>query len=187
MKQLLLLFFFLFSFCVFSQEKGYTIYTKKGNVLFTKKYTALKDEISFKVNKKKQNISYIQLEKIVYTGKKEKHNLTKKYIYYSDRYGTLMEEMVQGTVSLYKRNEMVPTGAGTMGPTFSKSITYYVKKEGQKVAINIGINDLFKNYRKTSKNFFSDCPALVSKLINKEFKKSEIEEVVIFYNENCSN
>jgi len=163
MKNFILLLFFSFSFIVFSQEKGHTIYTKSGQTFFTKKYSTHKDDISFTSNKKRQNVSYSQLDKIVYTGKKEKHNLIKKYIQYSDEAGTLMEELVEGDVSLYKRSEMVATGAGAMGPTFTNSITYYVKKSNDKIAVNIGINDLFKSYKKTSTDFFSDCPKLVSK------------------------
>tara|TARA_R110002072_G_scaffold274791_3_gene435753 strand:+ start:5541 stop:6104 length:564 start_codon:yes stop_codon:yes gene_type:complete len=187
MKNYFLLLFFSLSFIVFSQEKGHTIHTKSGATFFTKKYSTHKDDISFTSNKKRQNVSYSQLDKIVYTGKKEKHNFIKKYIQYSDNAGTLMVELVEGNVSLYTRSEMVATGSGPMGPTFTNSITYYVKRTNEKIAVNIGINDLFKSYKKTSTDFFSDCPKLVSKLENKEFKKKEIEEVVIFYNENCSN
>ncbi|MCR9181334.1 MAG: hypothetical protein NXH73_00260 [Flavobacteriaceae bacterium] len=187
MKNLFLLFFLSLSSIVICQEKGHTIYTKEGVTYFTKKYSTHKDDISFNSNKKRQNIPYSQIDKIMYTGKKENQNFTKKYIYYSEEAGTLMIELVDGIASLYKRSEIVVTGAGPMGPTTSSKTSFYVKRADEKIAVNIGINDLFKSYKKTSIDFFSDCPKLVSKLENKEFKKREIEEVVVFYNENCTN
>lgn len=187
MKYIFLLLFIIVFQQSHSQKKGSTIYTISGDSFFTKNYSTHKDDISFISNKKRHKLPYSQIVKIVHTGKKEKHNLTKKYVMYSLYSGTLMEELIDGKVSLFRRSTMGVSGAGTMGPTFSNSTTYYVKRSEEMIAENIGLNDLFKNYKKTSKDFFSDCPELVAKLENNEFKKNEIEEVVIFYNENCSN
>lgn len=168
-----------------AQKQEYMIYTKSGETYAAKKYSAQMDNISFKSNGKKHTIVYSQLDKIVSSGKSDKHNYLKKYIYYSDTYGTLMKELVAGKVSLFERVELIPTGGGPTGMSFQNKVSYYVKRIDETVAKNIGINEIFINYKKTSKDFFSDCPELVSKLENKEFKRKELDEVVIFYNDNC--
>ena len=43
------------------------------------------------------------------------------------------------------------------------------------------------SFRKDMTEYFSDCPALVEKIEDKDFRKSDLEMMVNFYNSNCSN
>jgi hypothetical protein len=42
-----------------------------------------------------------------------------------------------------------------------------------------------KNFKKSIKDKFSDCPSLIEKVDNKEFKKEDIIFLIMFYNNKC--
>ncbi len=46
-------------------------------------------------------------------------------------------------------------------------------------------NPLSSNFKKTTSEIFNDCPDLLAKIQSEEFKKKDMVEVVIFYNEHC--
>ncbi len=41
-------------------------------------------------------------------------------------------------------------------------------------------------FRKDMMQYFNDCPALVQKIENREFRKGDIQAIVRFYNQNCN-
>lgn len=79
-------------------------------------------------------------------------------------------------------------GAGAMmsGSGFSGAKHFYVRKTNEEGAIRLASSSWFsKNFKNTASNFFSDCPELVKKIQNREFKKRDINEIIEFYNTKC--
>ncbi|RZS98804.1 hypothetical protein [Aquimarina brevivitae] len=111
----------------------------------------------------------------------------------------ILQRMQSGKVSLYKINTsgvntmMMGGGAGggfgaPMVMTTPYSINdYYVKKEGEEAVTHLGSTQLFsKNFKKAASDYFADCPVLVEKIQQREFKKKDIEAIVRFYNSQCT-
>lgn len=169
-----------------------TITTKNGKTYTTKSYsekTALKiKEIKFKtMDGEKKTLALSQLDKIVSTGKKDRHNFTEKYIKYSKTKSALMTEVIKGKASLYLRSQVsmgAPTGMGA--PSSNTNISYYVIKEGQTTAKYIkGNNIAYNKFKTNALKIFSDCESLVTKIKNKKYKRKHLEDIVNYYNENC--
>ena len=110
----------------------------------------------------------------------------------------ILQLVQEGKVTLYKLNttgmNTMNMGAGAGGGfgapmpmTYHYSIDdYYVIKEGEKEVTHLGSTNLFsKNFKKAASDYFSDCPVLVEKIQQKEYKKKDIEAVIRFYNNNC--
>jgi len=83
-------------------------------------------------------------------------------------------------------------GQATMGNTvnmYKKSndvITYYVSHKAVSEVLKITSTDGSSNdFKKTASEFFKDCPKLVEKIQSKEYKKTDVESVVWFYNNYC--
>jgi len=178
-----------------NKSQLYTITTKKGKTYKTKKYgmkTALKfKEIKFKtIDGDKKTLALSQIDKIVSTGKKDRHNFTEKYIKYSKTKSDLMTEVISGKVSLYQRSQT--TYNGNSGSTFNTSTTntnvnYYVIKEGQNIAKYMkGNNIAYGKFKTNAIKFFSDCESLVTKLKKNKYKRKHLEEIVTYYNEECN-
>lgn len=205
MKYLLIALFILFSIPTNSQisvgginlsnnkSQVFTITTKNGKTYKTKKYgikTALKiKEIKFKtIDGDKKTLSLSQIDKIVSTGKKDRHNFTEKYIKYSKTKSDLMTEVISGKVSLYLRSQTsvgAPTGMGA--PSTNTSTSYYIIKEGQNIAKYIkGNNIAYGKFKTNAIKFFSDCESLVTKLKKNKYKRKHLEEIVTYYNEECN-
>lgn len=43
------------------------------------------------------------------------------------------------------------------------------------------------SFKKSAAKFFEDCPNLVKKILNKDFKQKDLIVIVKYYNKNCSN
>ncbi len=180
-----------------NKSQVYTITTKNSKSYTTKKYTtktALKiKEITFKtLDDEKKTIALSQIDKIVSTGKKDRHNFTEKYIKYSKSKSDLMTEVIKGKVSLYQRSQVTYKGnSGTtaINPTANTTntnITYYVIKEDQPMAKYIkGNNIAYGRFKSNALKFFSDCESLVEKLKKNKYKRKHLEEIVTYYNEEC--
>jgi len=81
-------------------------------------------------------------------------------------------------------------GGASVGFTFGHSYNinnFYVRKEGQKEATHLGSNQLFsKNFKKAASAYFKDCPSLVKKIQSRTFKKRDLEKIVSYYNNKCT-
>jgi len=78
-------------------------------------------------------------------------------------------------------------GVWTGGSYYSMK-DLYVQKEGEIQVTYLGSNHFIaKNFRKASSEYFKDCPILMEKIDNKEYKKRDIRVIVNFYNENCDS
>ena len=45
---------------------------------------------------------------------------------------------------------------------------------------------MYKNFKKSASIFFEDCPKLVEKISNKEYKLDQLPEIIEFYKVNCN-
>jgi len=74
-----------------------------------------------------------------------------------------------------------------MGMTQQTIVAHYVKKEDDDEVILLS-SDHFADKSLQSKGpaFFSDCPELVDKIYNKDFKKRHVYDIVKFYNTTCA-
>ena len=112
----------------------------------------------------------------------------------------LIEEVIIGPVSLYKNtstyyvNHLGAT-AGMPGahmggfgvPMPQTSTGYYIRRKNDRHVMYMSSNYIFTNtLKKKGPWFFRDCPELVKKIENKDFKKDQVEEVVHFYNDHCA-
>ena len=205
MKNLLFALIILFSFQTKAQfgiagvelsnnkSQVITITTKNGKTYTTKSYsekTALKiKEIKFKtLDGDKKTLALSQIDKIVSTGKKDRHNFTEKYIKYSKSKSDLMTEIISGKASLYLRSQVSMGGSTGLGaPSTNTNTSFYVLKEGQTIAKYIkGNNIAYGKFKTNALKIFSDCKSLVTKIKNKDYKRKHLEEMVTYYNENCN-
>jgi hypothetical protein len=106
-----------------------------------------------------------------------------------------MQEVVVGGVSLYGRTVtqnngsfMVGTGGSIAAPIYignwSEHNQLWVCREGEEAEL-INHVSLFKGFKKRAAEYFEDCPSLTAKLEGRGLKKSDLKEIVEFYNANC--
>ena len=100
----------------------------------------------------------------------------------------LFQVLIEGKVSLYLKK-----GVENMHLDNGNSITivqhdknlYYVKKQNEEFASNRFFANVFKSFKKTAGNYFSDCKSLVTKINNDEYNSDQLFEIVEDYN-NCN-
>ena len=197
-KSVLLLFTFLvFSFFSIGQKTKGTLVFKNGDTKEGLVKLSGSQEVKFRKNKKEKAVKF-DFEKLdyaqIYFGK-ESH-IYKNVLVSGKDSPMVLEEIVKGRVSLYNLFSQgysvgfAPMGAGgapmPTGGNFYSINNLYVLKESETNATHLGSNQLFtKNFKAAASEFFKDCPTLVDKIQNKEFKKKEIKAIVEFYNSHC--
>lgn len=67
-------------------------------------------------------------------------------------------------------------------PTISKHTDYLVQRRGEKLRPEYTLPN-----KKALQEYFSDCPALVSKIESGEWGRDDLEQMVLFYNRSCGN
>ena len=189
--------FLLFSFISIGQKTKGTLVFKNGNTKEGLVKLSGSHEVKFRANKKEKAVKFdfesLEYAQIYYG--KESH-IYKNVLVSGKDSPVVLEEIVKGSVSLYNLFSQgysvgfAPMGAGgapmPTGGNFYSINNLYVLKEGETNATHLGSNQLFtKNFKAAASEFFKDCPVLVDKIQNKEFKKKEIKAIVEFYNSNC--
>lgn len=77
-------------------------------------------------------------------------------------------------------------GSFMIGGGISRGTHSYVRKPYEEEAVHLASSNwISKNFKNTASNFFSDCPELVEKIQNGEFKKRDLKEIIDFYNTKC--
>lgn len=65
---------------------------------------------------------------------------------------------------------------------------FCVRTEGEEMAFKLTQNPTFSNnFRDAAMFYFKDCPDLVALVQKRKFKKSNVEELVVYYNKYCQN
>jgi len=106
----------------------------------------------------------------------------------------LMKVLIRGDLSLYSFTDTVIYNTHSSGKGFGniniqkhqKSTRFYVSKNNDTTIIEFPTKPVFKSFKKNASIFFKDCFELVEKIRKKELKKSNIIEIVEFYNNTCS-
>lgn len=171
-----------------------------------------KEKLKFrsKDKKNKKKFSPEEVEYVIFTinpNNRDKKNRvrksrTEKYIpVFLNKNRTNMgfvELMVDGKLRLVGRTVVVNSGGGwvhsgspnsapvyTPGFMGSHNQVMFLKKGKKPVVFNN--SNIFKSFKKRAMEYFKDCPALKSKIENKEYKQEDLQEIVKFYNSSCVN
>lgn len=154
------------------------------------------DQVKFKKAKgqKAEKFHFSELQKVVIYENEEPST----YIYIETREGrfNVVKELEIGAVNLYVLEQkgysppMQMAGAnGHMnmtGGNFYDIKNLYVKRGENGELTHLGSNQLFsKNFKKAASDYFSNCPKLVNKIQNRDFKKKHVKDIVHYYNTKC--
>ena len=154
------------------------------------------DQVEFKKAKgqKAEKFHFSELQKVVIYENEEPST----YIYIETREGrfNVVKELEIGAVNLYVLEQkgysppMQMAGAnGHMnmtGGNFYDIKNLYVKRGENGELTHLGSNQLFsKNFKKAASDYFSNCPKLVNKIQNRDFKKKHVKDIVHYYNTKC--
>lgn len=113
-------------------------------------------------------------------------------VFTSKRHMQLLKVLAEGKVSVYEImlqvNNYHPnshTGHANVPISYSYA-NMYIKREHEKIASKDFFKNIFRSFKKTAKRYFSDCPDLVNKIDNGDFKKKRLLEIVDYYNTTCN-
>ena len=90
--------------------------------------------------------------------------------------------LVKGFLSLYEIFERTNTGSGPYGGGGTVTNTYWLLKKRNSSSF---YKVKFFGYKKQMLAFFDDCRSLQDKITDRELKRSDMVEIVNFYNEMC--
>ncbi|WP_405411627.1 hypothetical protein [Maribacter sp. Asnod1-A12] len=127
-----------------------------------------------------------------------KSHLPNIYLETKKGYFNVVRELEIGTVNLYVLEQTgysAPMFVGSangqmnmMHGNYYDIKNLYVSKGVNGEVTHLGSNQLFsKNFKNAASDYFADCPELVTKIQNKEFKKKHVRDIVKFYNLQCNN
>lgn len=183
-----------------AQETLATLVFKDGTVLKGLAKVSGRHHIRYRKSKeaKAKRIHFSKLKKadiafeegiatFVYLPKKGKNN------------PKIYKQLVEGNVSLYFWNTggsnvgYNAAAPGTFGGNRVVGSSFYIenyfikRSQDDGLILFTGSTMYVRGYKKAVKKFFKDCPRLIEKVKNKEFKREQIVEIVQFYNNNCVN
>lgn len=129
------------------------------------------NKIKFKANEKAKSKAFKKDEVKFFVVTNNFNDVVKfAFINTSKNRIQLLEVLAEGKVSLYLKSQdynmplgRVDNGATQMTMPVNHDL-YYVKRENQKEATNDFFSSVFKSFKKTAANYFSDCPYIVSKI-----------------------
>jgi len=179
-----------------AQKTKATLIFKDGTKMEGYGKRIIGDRIKFKTDKKARTRKYhfSELEKaIILDG-----DYYSTYVYLGVKQDNfkVFKELAVGKVNLYLletsgySGPMYVGGAGNTGGWVGgqgyQIKNLFVQRYGQNELIHLGSNQLFtKNFKKAATAFFKDCPELAKKIQDKTYRKSDIKNVVEFYNNQC--
>ena len=194
------LLFLLIGSSLFAQTERVELYRSDGTILkgLAKRSN---DKLKYRKAKGESAIRYdlTEFEKIIVFSEGEDEDQVYKKIHIKDeKKPEMLLVVAEGPVSIYQKEKTYYTSGygaglgvnGVSGHTFTGNNlsinTLYLKKENEPEAIYLGSDKLFsKNFKKAAADFFSDCPTLVKRIMNKEYTKKELDKIVEFYNDQC--
>ncbi len=201
MKKTLLLTLTVFLFNLSAQKTKAIIYFKDGEQKEGYGILARSNSVKFTDSKKGKLEKYTRddLKAVkIYTDEG-----IKKYVYVkveNHKKSILINEVMKGDLSLYtetKYNYNSTSGFAGMGNGLGfvlggggyEITKYFLLKKGWDEAVSFGKRgeSITKNFKKVAKESFEECPSLLTKVENGDFKRKDIVEMVEFYNENCAN
>ncbi len=189
---------FVGSSIAIAQKDAATLYFKDGKQLRGMAKLVNGDQVKFKKNKgdKPEKYHFENLEQAVINDREEPST----YIYLETKKGyfNVVRELEIGIVNLYILEQTGYSSpmfvGGANGQMNMSNGNYYdiknlyVRRGVSGEITHLGSNQLFsKNFKNAASEYFADCPELITKIQNKEFKKKHVRDIVKFYNLQCNN
>ena len=201
MKKIILLITLFSTLLSFAQNpyESATLIFRNGNILEGEAKILLNNRtIKFRNSKnKKTEYDYKQIKELKIL--KDKETAIYKYKIIAGLPPKLLKVIkeTEGKVNLYAIDFYIVSefNKNDFTKNYSKGYEehfkdYYVSKGNENIVIKLGTDRNFvgSNYfKKTALKYFKDCPALIKKIKEKEFKRrNDIKKIVAFYNENCA-
>ena len=175
---LILLLFF--SQSITGQKNKAVLTLKNGTTISGYGKVKNTSRVQFKTNSntKPTDYKFVDVEKVVIT----KDDGVETYVFLPIKgrgNPKALQELVKGEVSLYRiRDWRAYDGGGVKDK-------YYLRRGEGDVTLFISTDPFSKSFKKAASKYFKDCSSLIQKVKNKEYKKSDIEEVVKYYNSKC--
>lgn len=92
-------------------------------------------------------------------------------------------QLIDGPVKMFEYRQTTNTGGGpNMASTSRQTISYLLKKGDDSL-----VEPRVLGFKKDMAEYFKDCPALVALIEGKEFKRRDLDEIVMFYNTRCTS
>src|SRR5690606_15019144 len=155
-----------------------------------------REKVRFKTNKKSKTEKYdeTQVKQIIFRPS-DTETAYFEYVPISKNKHGIFKVITRGNATLYGKTVSTTSSApmymggptGGVHPThymysFNDYNEFYVMRENEAIAsplITVRISRSFKN---RAIEYFADCPAIVSKLEEKEYRKEDIKEMIEDYN-----
>jgi len=198
MKKLLFTFTLLITLSSFGQKQKSTLFLRDGTTLEGLAKITPFNKIKFRATKKSKKVIYDSktVKSIIIQEKKSK-NVEYVYRVILDRDNPiLLIPLKKGKITIYKEIQKNPGG--------TKITALYLSNKKEIIAHKLGyinfriipfiekgipffsiFNNTKKSILKKLNPFIKDCPIIVKKLNNNEFKRHNLIEIVQYYNENC--
>ncbi len=190
MKKTLLFILILSTYFVFAQKEKGTITLIDGTIL--NGYVSVSNKIKFRTSLEEKSTSYDyeSAKEATVIDKKGKVSKFEYIVLKEGKKPVIMEILVDGFLRLYTENTTQFNanlgGSGTVGG-FRSTTTYYLKKQTENIAQKCAaFGYIGPGFKKFINSYFSDCQEIIKKVEKKEFKKNNYEEIVEFYNSNCT-
>ncbi len=195
MKKTIHFIIILISLNSFAQIKATIIKTNKEVVKgFASITTYNSNIIKFRknINDKPQKFGHKDIDKIFFI-LPNKSFFEYQFKSISKKNIQLMKVLIRGNLSLYSFTETETYNTHSSGKGFGNvnigkmhtSTHFYLSKNNNTI-VEFPSKTIFKSFRKNASAYFKDCSELVKKIKKKEFKKSNIIEIVEFYNNKCN-
>lgn len=182
MKTIIFTFLTVFSFAlVYAQYHKGTVYFKGDSTSTGLIRVKTFEGVKFKRSKEAEHVDYSREQIQGYDVKGWQYRYIKKKPGATPK---LYKLLIDGKVSLYADTPKSPSHLIADSPPNSVSIMinpyeiYYLKIEDMLYKV---VNMLTKKHIEA----FKDCPILIEKIENNEFKKWEVYDIVEFYNYDC--
>lgn len=184
-KFILLLLLFLFYLHTNAQVKRHSkIFLKNGDVVLAEG-RLISDEFIYKENGEKKIIPFSDIDYVQQRNKL--NNTTETYRQFKVRKTEstiVLLENIYGPVSLYSYSDVNIMANGMV----TRYVYYYLHRAGEDTVMGLDREKYFRiNFNKAAALYFKDCPELVKKLNNKEFKRRHLKRIVNFFNTSCNN
>lgn len=90
-------------------------------------------------------------------------------------------QIFDGPVKMFEHRQTVRMGGGpNMPASYSQNITWLLQRGNEQL-----LQPRMIGFKKQMAEYFADCPQLVAAIQDKEFKRKDLDEIVLFYNNRC--
>ena len=155
-----------------------------------------KEKVKFKTEKKAATQKYdeTQVKQIVFKNP-DAETAIFEYVPISKKKMGIFKIVTKGKATLYGKivsftNASGPAHVGSTSGgapmyymySFNDFNEFYVIRENEPIASPLITIRISRSFRHRAKEYFADCPKVVSKLENKEYRKEDVKDMVEAYN-----